>query len=268
MEQDANIRQSFFTTQLEQTRKKIDGKRELPKELEKAIGASIQPAQISALISHAAKAEEWLDICFQAERSMGQKPLEQLWVSGLEKFSNAVLYLENLGYFYFQKGNYHKALEYLARSHSIEKSFFAVTVAIASAYAVTQYHLVLDYFDMLSTGEKKKLDDTMLTKVATAALHQEKYQLSADLFTIIRAKNKVPELPSLEENLKNKFGSPKNLESWVGEMKKKSGQENCHHDISLTDWITFASALIHKREYDEALRHMETLKKERFGEAQ
>ncbi len=275
MEQNVNLTQSFFSPHVEKTKQMIkkavgasgvsESSKNLPPELRLLAEGQIKPAYLEALLQHASRPEEWLDICYQAEPNAPVKELEQLWLSGLEKFSNSVLYLENLGYFYYKKGKYHKALEYLAKSHTNERSFFALTVAIAAAYAVTQYHLVLDYYGMLSTPEKNKLDEDMLTRVATAALHQGAYELSADLFTLIRTKNKAPELPTLEKSLKDKFGSMKKMENWVGEIEKKCQSKKDRQDISLNDWITFASVLIHNRQYKEALTQMETVKKELFG---
>jgi tetratricopeptide (TPR) repeat protein len=224
----------------------------------------LQDSQIDELLRISNKSEDWLEICFYAEQNSGIDH-ERLWVGGLEKFNSSALYLENLGYFYYQKGKYHKALEYLSKSHVFEKSFFALTLAMAASYAVTQYHLVLDYYNKLSSRDRSKLNDDLLFKVATSAQYEQNYALALEIFESIHKQNKVSKLPTLQETLYTKFGGSKKMENWFDQMSSRIDQMEHRAKLSMDDLITYASVLMHENKFDKALRHLENVKKERFN---
>ena len=265
---------AFFAPHIKQVKDRVIQNRvieALPAKLRNAIesGGTIKDSDVPLLLQHASEAEEWLEICFLAEQS-GTKPeemIENLWVAGLEKFSGSSAYLESLGYFFYQKGIFHKSLNYLSKANALGKSFFALTLSMVAAYAVTQYHLVIDYYNALSKNDREKLDEDIIMKVATAALHRKDYQLSQNLFTYIREKNEAPPLPSLEETMMERFGSMSKLKNWVNEMAQKTKAPGQKEELSLTDCITYASALMHLNQFDQALEHMEAVKNERFMSA-
>ena len=226
----------------------------------------LKDSQIDELLKLSRKAEDWLEICFYSEQN-SEINHERLWVGGLAKFNSSALYLENLGYFYYKTAKYHKALEYLGKSHAIEKSFFALSLAIAAAYAVTQYHLVLDYYAKLSEKDRQKLDDDLLFKVATSAQHEEKYQLALKIFETVQKNNKARPLPSLQETLLKKFGDKKKMNSWVKQISQKTENIKMRSNLSIDELITYASVLILENKFDKALNHLESVKNERFGES-
>jgi tetratricopeptide (TPR) repeat protein len=232
----------------------------------KAISSStsdLPDDKVDELLRLSNKPEDWLEICFYSEQNSDLNH-EKLWVEGLAKFNSSALYLENLGYFYYQKGKFHKALDYLSKSHALEKSFFALTLAIAASYAVTQYHLVLDYFEKLNAKDRLKLDDNLLFKVATSAQYEKKYDLALQIFKSVQKKNKIEQLPSLQEALLVKFGGVKKMKSWFEQMNEKINDAELRAKLTLDELITYASVLIHENKFDKALRHLESVKKERF----
>lgn len=264
---------AFFAPHIDQVKAKVIQNKvsqSLPGALKNAIGpgGKIKDSDIPALLQHAKKAEEWLEICFLAEQNGAseQEAIENLWVAGLEKFSGSSAYLESLGHFFYQKGKFHKSLNYLAKTQTKKKSFFIITLSIAAAYAVTQYHLVIDYYNELSTADRKKLNDDMIMKVATAALNRKDYTLSQNLFTYIRERNEASPLPTLEEAMIERFGSMSKMKKWVEETSHKASSSE-RDKLSLTECITYATALIHLNQFDQALKHIETVKTERFATA-
>ncbi|MDH4200583.1 MAG: hypothetical protein OEV66_09410 [Spirochaetia bacterium] len=224
----------------------------------------LQNSLIQELLKLAKKPEDWLEICFFSEQN-NKVDHENLWLAGLEKFNGSALYLENLGYFYFQKTMYHKALDYLSRSHALEKSFFALSLAIASAYAITQYHLVMEYFSILSMSDKKKLNEDLLMKVATSALHQNQFDLSIEIFESIRKKNKIQPLPGIQDHLIKKFGSSDKIMQWSNSMDNQVQNKKNRSTLSMEECITYASILIYQDKYQSALEHLLTIKEERFS---
>ena len=227
---------------------------------------NLQNSLIAELLKLSSKPEDWLEICFYSEQN-NKLDNESLWLAGLEKFNGSALYLENLGYFYFQKAMYHKALDYLAKSQASEKSFFALSLAMAAAYAITQYHLVIDYFSRLSATDRKKLNEDLLLKVATSALHQNQFDLSIEIFESIREKNKIQPLPDIKDHLIDKFGSEEKLTQWSTIVDKQLKQKDQRSSLSMEECITYASILMYQDKYKAALDHLLTIKKERFSEA-
>ena len=151
-------------------------------------GSKLQSSEIDSIVKQCNQPEDLLEICFLMEKSADPEMVEKLWLAGLEKFNSSALYLENLGYHYYQQNKYHKSLSYLSKAHTINKSFFAITLSIASAYSVAQYHMVWDYFSMLSKKEQSRLDDDMISKVAASGLHQQLYEEAGKLFEYLGKK--------------------------------------------------------------------------------
>jgi len=226
-------------------------------------GNDLQESQIEQLLTLSHKPEDWLEICFYSEQNPAINH-ERLWIGGLEKFNTSALYLENLGYFYYQNGKFHKSLEYLAKSHALEKSFFALSLAIAASYSLTQYHLVLDYYAKLSQKDRQKLNDDLLFKVATAAQHEQQFSLALTIFNEVHQKNKAPALPSLQESLFAKFGGSKKMENWVERVNASMNDAENRAKLSLDELITYAAVLMYENKFDKALKHLESIKKERY----
>lgn len=228
------------------------------------VNGDIPDTHIDELLKISHKPEDWLEICFYTEQNAGINH-ERLWLGGLEKFNSSGLYLENLGYFYYQKGKYHKALDYLSKSHAFDKSFFALTVAIAAAYAVTQYHLVLDYYLKLGKKEHSNLNDDLLFKIATSAQYEGNYDLAIQIFEHVKKQNNVQPLPTLHENLLEKFGDTKKMKAWSSDIDTRINNANSRSLLSIEESITFASILIYENKFDTAIKHLETIKSERFN---
>jgi hypothetical protein len=238
----------------------------LPGEIKKLLNfkGELKPDDLSNLISFSKKPEDLLEICFYAERNP-EINQELLWTSGLEKFNSSAIYLENLGYFFFQKHKYHKSLEYLSKSHAIEKSLFALSLAIAAAYAVTQYHLVIEYYNKIPEKDKVKLNEDLIVKVATSALYLENYDLSMKLFETIQNQKKVKPLPDLKKFLVNKFGSEEKIAAWKNKISETLAATGNHSEISLEEAITYASILIHEDNFNSALEYLLDVKKHKFN---
>ncbi|MDH5720109.1 MAG: hypothetical protein OEZ13_05725 [Spirochaetia bacterium] len=221
------------------------------------------PSAIEELLNKIKKPEEWISLCFEAETTETMKNAETVWISGLEKFHNSSLYLENLGFFYFRGKKYNKALEYLKSGFDISHSLLGIKVGIASAYALSQYHLVWDYYALLSENSVRRIEDELLSKVAISALHQSLYQEAENIFLTIRNRHNLPQLPSLEESLLESFGSKTKMQKWIEEMKENSSTPEKRKKYSLGKWVTYASTLIYRKEYREALDILTKIKNEK-----
>jgi len=229
-----------------------------------SMGTKMNSSEITDIVGHCKKPEDMLEICFVMEQKANPEEAENLWIAGLEKFNTSPLYLENLGFHYFQRKQYHKSLNYLNKSHSIDKTFFSLTLSIAASYSVAQYHLVWDFFSMLSPKDQKRLDDNMLSKVATSALHQGHYSDATKLFDYLKEKNNLPSLPTLDKSLKGKFKSDSDMKKWIQKTDASMSSEKNRNEMTLGDCITYACALMSTNRYEDALSSMLTIKKERF----
>ncbi|MDH4263356.1 MAG: hypothetical protein OEV78_09965 [Spirochaetia bacterium] len=224
----------------------------------------LKDTEIDELLRASNKPEDWLEICFYSEQN-SKLNHEKLWLVGLTKFNSSALYLENLGYFYYKKGKYHKALDYLSKSHALEKSFFALTLAIAASYAVTHYHLVVDYFHKLNAKERLKLTDDLLFKVATAAQYEQQYDFALEIFELVHKKNNYAQLPTLKESLLAKFGGDSKMKNWFNQIQTKINDIEFRKKLTLEEMITYANVLMHENKFDKALEHLECVRKERFN---
>lgn len=210
-------------------------------------------------------AEDWVSICFTIESQQGVENMESYWQAGLEKFHKSLVYLESIGFYYFRKGKHHKALKYLRKAHEMSHSSLAIKIAIASAYALAQYHLVWDYFQLLNLSEKNSLEDETISKVATSALHQGLFEESKDLFEILGSRNGMEPLPPLEDALLKNFGNQENIEKFHEEISAKSKSMDSRKTVSLQEWIAFASILMHREKYQEAVEILTTVKEESYS---
>ncbi|MES0490114.1 MAG: hypothetical protein ABUK01_08990 [Leptospirales bacterium] len=227
-------------------------------------GTKMKPAELNDILAHCKKPEDMLEICFVMEQKADPEEAEKLWITGLEKFNGSPLYLENLGFHYYQRKQYHKSLNYLNKSHAIDKTFFSLCLSIAASYSVAQYHLVWDFFSMLTPEDQKRLDDNMLSKVATSALEQEKYTDASKLFHYLKEKNKVPSLPTLDKSLKGKFKSDSDMKKWIQKTDASMSSKKNRKELTFGDCITYACALMKTNRYEDALSSMLTIKEERF----
>ena len=222
----------------------------------------IEISIIEDLLNKIKKSEEWISLCFETETKNDFKTVESVWISGLEKFHNSSVYLENLGFFYFRNNKYNKALEYLKSGFDISHSLLGIKVGIASAYALSQYHLVWDYYTLLPENTRIKLEDELLSKVAISALHQSLYKEAENIFLNIQNRYNLPQLPTLEESLLESFGSKPKMDKWMVEMKEYSSNAQKRKTISMGKWVTYASVLIYRKEYKDALDILTKIKNE------
>lgn len=220
--------------------------------------------ELAGLLASTKNAENWLEICFLLEKTK-KKAHETAWISGLEKYQHSQVYIENLGYFFYQKNRFHKALEYLTRLLQQSNSFFARILAIGSAYAVGQYSMVLDLYNQLDKTDKIKLHEDLIVKIATASLEEKQYELATNLFEQVRTRNKLPSLPGLKEQMKKKFNGEKGLEKWFMEISPKTGSKETRKTLTLEECITYSSALMLQGKHKEAETFLIELKKERFN---
>ncbi|MDH5716162.1 MAG: hypothetical protein OEZ22_00825 [Spirochaetia bacterium] len=213
---------------------------------------NINNCSIEQFLLKIKKAEDWISLCFEAEVA-NSKSVEKLWIAGIEKFHGSVIYLENLGFYYYRKKQFHKALQYLKNSLDILKSCNAVKIGVASAYALSQYHLVWDYYNLLNQTEQKKLEDELLNKVAISALHQSQYKEAENIFIYLRNRKKLPELPSLEESLLESFETKEKMNNWMSEMDKQVNNSSLRKKLPVYKMVTYASVLIYRKQYKDAL---------------
>ncbi|RME90761.1 MAG: hypothetical protein D6767_06370 [Candidatus Hydrogenedentota bacterium] len=224
---------------------------------------------LSTLIGECNVPEEWIGFCFALESSpylVNKNILKQAWELGLSKFKNSAIYLESIGFYYYRERLHKKAKDYLKKASKIQPSVTAIKLQMATAYGSGNYSEVLDCFEKLSPQDQDKLEDDLLAKTATAALMEGNYSLSETLLAKIKKRRNLPELPTLEESLMQRFESPEKLGQWVDEMRHKAKNKKERDQVATTEWITYASALMFEKNYKEALELLLTIKKERYGE--
>lgn len=210
-------------------------------------------------------AEDWISICFTLESQKAIENMENFWQAGLDKFHKSLVYLESIGFYYFRAGKHHKALKYLKKAHEMSHSPLAIKIAIASAYALAQYHLVWDYFQLLHEPEKESIEDDTISKVATAALHQGLFQEAESLFELLGSRHDIKPLPSLESMLLKNFGNQENIENFHKNILEKSKSQENRKSVSLQEWIAFASILMYREKYQEAVEILTTVKEESYS---
>lgn len=211
------------------------------------------------------RAEDWISICFTIESELGVNKMEDYWQSGLSKFHKSLVYLESIGFYYFRAGKHHKALKYLKKAHDINHSPLAINISIASAYALAQYHLVWDYFNLLKKEEKVSLEDDLISKVATSALQQGMYNEAEKLFQLLGQRNGIQQLPDLEKSLLDNFGNKEKMEDFYKEINEKAKDKKSRKKVSLQQWIAFASVLMYREKYEEAVEILTTVKEESYS---
>jgi len=267
----STITQKIFNSSIHPARDKIKNNgtiNQLPENIIRKINkkTTFTNEEILACLQYTSQPEAFLELCFHMEeKGYSRENMETMWIAGLEKFSNSSVYLENIGIFYYCNEKYHQALNYLSKTHQIEKSFFSLCLAIVAASLVAQYHLTWDYYTFITPKDRLKLDNEILMKVAGSAMELKKYEEAAEIYALIQKSNNIETLPTLRDSLLARFQNEVKIIQWVENMEETRKNSKLREATSLADTITYASALMYLNKFQEAMEYMQLIKQERYS---
>lgn len=204
--------------------------------------------------------EEWIEACFELEASSATSGLEHLWEKGLAKFTDSAIFLEAYSHYLYRRKRYHKVLELTQPLLKKSTSLTQLKIGMSSAYALSQFKLAWNMFSSIHSSHQEQLEDDLLSQAATSAMMISLYKEAESVLLILRQRYNAPELPSLEESLLEQFGSHDKRMTWMQSVSQKIGNGESLKKISLSQLVTYASALMFEGKYKEALKMLTSYK--------
>ncbi|GEM_PF-1976052 len=189
----------------------------------------------------------WAEICMH-QYVQKSKYTEDLWVMGLEKFSHSGDYLDQISSYYLAEKKYHKALSFIGKNGNKNKNG-----GIIAAFGLAQYGLVLDFYQMMNSAENKHLNEEFINIIAYSAMQISQYDIAEKLYVSLVEKKGGKSLPSLKESLLSQFGNEAKMDVWAKSISASIREKTSLTEISIGNWVTYGSILMHQEKYSEAL---------------
>lgn len=211
-------------------------------------------------MNHTHASETLVDKHLPADTSNPSKTIEKGLMTMSEPADNVQAAIA-----FFHAGKYHKCLEYTKRAGA-NASAELFQCAIQSAFKLSQYHLVWDYFLALTPAQREKCDYSLLALVANAAMRLEKFHEAEKILNLVKLRIKAPDLPSFEEVIRTHIGTAAQVDAFIKEMKGKKPEIRKQNPADLKPWIDYSLALFTKGKYQDAVEMLHTVRYQYAGQ--